>query len=244
MTRFDSAIAVALERITSDNWSFLRSVSSRDRRWLQVEWWHNKYYRENPPNDGFAVQRTRRGEPEVPYERKLLYPSESSRFSLASEGPVAYFSNDFAVNCCETIEQFADDQSLSFQELSRYLRGHGNPTPGWYGYPLNFHLVPSAQILDLSVPGAPFFRIVAGCAEPAIATAVFNTITSRDPEDKRATQHISIEARRFGFDGLIYRSVRAPVDIVLPDRNLVVFTAEGVLPGLLPNQFTGSFTGC
>lgn len=229
-------VASALDHITLEHWSVLRTESSTDRRWQRLEWWHNKYYRDNPPNDGFARQRPRKGEPEVPYGRRLFYGSESSRFSLGAEGPVAFFSNDFAVNCCETIEQFSDDQSLSFQDLSRFLRGHRNPTPGWYGYPLNFHLVPSALILDVSVQGAPFFRMIERCAGSTLAAAVFSTITSREPDDKRKTQGISLESRRSGFDGLVYRSVRAPADIVLPDRNLVVFTAEAVVPGLPPNQ--------
>jgi hypothetical protein len=242
MMAIDPPVAAALEHITSEYWSLLRSDSLTDCRWQQLEWWHNKYYRDNPPNDGFALQRPRKGEPELPYGRRLFYASGSSRFSLGAEGPVAFFSNDFAVNCCETIEQFSDDQSLSFQDLSRYLRGHGNPTPGWYGYPLNFHLVPSALILDVSVQGAPFFRMIERCAGSSLAAAVFRTITSREPDDKRNTQRISLESRRSGFDGLVYRSVRAPADIVLPDRNLVVFTTEAVVPGLPPYQ-TMQWTG-
>ena len=231
-----SVIAVALEHLTVTDWLHLRDAAGTDRRWHAREWWHNKYYRDNPPNDGFAVQRRPKGEPEIPYERQLFYPSECSRFSLGSEGPIAYFSNDFATNCCETIEQFALDESLFFHDLSLYLRGYGNPTPGQYGYPMNFHLIPNALVLDVSTPGASFFRLLGKRAEPVIATSIFDAITSREPADKRATRRISIGARHFGFDGLVYQSVRVPVDVILPDQNLVVFTPEAVSPGLPPNK--------
>src|SRR5438128_2627294 len=133
-------MAGCLFSLTNDDWQLIESQSRSKIRCLELEWWQNKYYRDNPPNDGFKIQFHKKGCPEVPYEREIFYPSPHSRFSLGLDGPVAYFSSDFGVNCCETIEQFSSDETLSWNELSQYLRGKGNPTPGWYGYPLNYHL--------------------------------------------------------------------------------------------------------
>ena len=171
---------------------------------------------------------------EIPYRRELFYPSPHSRFSLGIEGRVAYFSNDFAVNCCETIEEFFDDPSLPFEKIRTYLTGRGNPTPGWYGYPLNFHLTEDAVVLDVSIRGAPFFRILERRAGVPSAAAAWEVILSRDPSDKRRTQMISIQTERFGFDALAYASVRVPVDVLVPDKNLAVFNRRRIRPGLPP----------
>ena len=71
----------------------------------------------------------------------LVPPVFQIVFRLGPDRPVAYFSSDFGVNCCETIEQCSSNEALSWEELSRYLGGKGNPTPGWCGYPLSYHLV-------------------------------------------------------------------------------------------------------
>jgi hypothetical protein len=123
-------------------WQWLKTKSRSEIVWFQRKWWHDKYYRNNPPNDGFAVQVPRIGKAEVPYNRQIFYPSPNSRFSLGSKLQVAYFSNDFVINCCETIEQFSSKDNLSWQELSCYLTGEFDPTPGWYGFPLKRFLKP------------------------------------------------------------------------------------------------------
>jgi len=163
------------------------------------------------------VQAPRKGNPEVPYHRELFYPSQHSRFSLGSEAGVAYFSNDFAVNCCETIEQFSENPDLSLEDLLQY--GDGNPTPGWFGYPLNFHLLSSVVILDLSSVDSLFFRFV----DSDTAKRIWDVIRTRNFDAKRNTQLVAQAAADAGFDGIVYTSVRAPIDAVMPDNNLVMF---------------------
>lgn len=141
----EAVVATTLNRLAREDWSCLLLSMATDTRWHQLLWWHNKYYRVNGPNDGRMMQQPRKGDPEVPYQRQLFYPSPNSRFSLGMEAGVAFFSNDFAVNCCETIEQFSENEDFRLEDLIRY--GDGNPTPGWYGYPLNFHLHPNAVVL-------------------------------------------------------------------------------------------------
>jgi hypothetical protein len=37
-----------------------------------------------------------------------------------------------------------------------------------------------------------------------------------------------------GFDGILYPSVRVPVDVSMPNMNLVVFKPDKVRPGMPP----------
>jgi hypothetical protein len=223
-----------LERMSSSDWDNLREIATGYRMWHRREWWHNKYYRDNPPNDGNVLQTPQKGEPEIPFYRKLFYPSPNSRFSLGDKLPVAYFSNDFVINCCETIEEFRENSRLSFkEELSKYFNGKGNPTPGWCGYPLNFHLVSDSLILDVSYNANQFMTFLCHAVD-AKSDEIWQCLQSRDPENKKKTQLISIKAEQMGFDGILYPSVRVPVDVSMPEMNLVVFKPDKVQPDLPP----------
>lgn len=225
----------SLGRMSSTDWVKLREASTGCCLWHKREWWHNKYYRDNPPNDGDALQQPRKGNPEVPHLRELFYPSPASRFSLGSKQPVAYFSNDFGINCCETIEQFSANPNLPFKELSEYLSGKGNPTPGWCGHPINYHLVSDTYILDVSANANQFLLALCRAGEVA-SDEVWKCFQSRDEEEKKITQLVSIEAKRMGFDGILFASVRAPVDVSMPSKNLVMFKPDKIRPGMPPNN--------
>ncbi|HRO22580.1 MAG TPA: RES domain-containing protein [Alcaligenes phenolicus] len=225
----EATIATALNGIRQKDWTSLVLSSASDGRWRELIWWHNKYYRVNGSNDGRRIQVPRKGAPEIPYERELFYPSPHSRFSLGAEANVAYFSNDFAINCCETIEQFSENPELSLEDFLQY--GGGNPTPGWHGYPLNFHLALHAVVLDLSSNRSLFFSFVSADA----GEAIWNVVANRD-ESKRHTQQLAIAAAAAGFDGIVYSSVRAPVDAVMPDTNLVVFNKTAIESGAPPTH--------
>lgn len=208
--------------LTQDAWDRLRCLSRQQNGWVHgYEWWHNKYYRENLLSDGFQLRQGTHGEFEVPYRRKLFYPSPQSRFALG-DLPVAYFSCDSGTNCCETIKQFRQDEDLSWSTISAYLQGHGNPTPGWKGYPISICVRNDALILDVSNLSNPFFAAIAALSDDT-PSLVMNIFLSREPSDQRHTQSVSLTAYRNGFDGIVYRSVRAPDDVVLPDENLVMF---------------------
>jgi RES domain len=218
------------------DWKWLKTQSRSKTLWFQLEWWHNKYYRHNPPNDGFVVQVPRIGKPEVPYKRAIFYPSPHSRFSLGSKLPVAYFSSDFVINCCETIDQFSSDNNLSWNELSRYLAGGMNPTPGWYGFPLSHHLSDDCLVLDLSKNTAAFFTRIQKNLGHQRAKAVWRVIRSRVPSDKRKTQLVAKEAHKHGYHGIVYASVRAPVDVAMPEWNLVIFDPSKIRNGGPPRK--------
>lgn len=221
----EAVIATALSQISQDDWTSLALSTATSTRWHEEIWWHNKYYRVNGANDGRAVQTPKKGKPEIPYYRELFYPSPHSRFSLGAEAGVAYFSNNSIVNCCETIEQFSENPKLSLEDLLQY--GGGNPTPGWHGYLLNFHLSASALVLDLSSNRSLFFRLLG----PDIAENVWYIVTNRDSSARQCTQLIAKAAINAGFDGIIYTSVRAPIDAVMPDSNLVMYNKAKIESG-------------
>jgi hypothetical protein len=192
----ESNIAKVLSQLCQADWAGLRLSAAKDARWHQLIWWHNKYYRANDTNDGSKLQMPRKGVPEIPYERELFYPSPDSRFSLGDKRGVAYFSSDLAVNCCETIEQFSESPELSLKDLLDY--GGGNPTPGWHGYPLNFHLSQSAVVLDLSSEHSLFFDYM----DDDQAQEIWSVIGTRDVDAKRYTQLIARAVDYAGFDGI------------------------------------------
>jgi hypothetical protein len=66
----------------------------------------------------------------------------------------------------------------------------------------------------------------------AAGDAAWRIVTSRSPEAKRSTQLISIRAKKTGFDALIYTSVRAPIDVIMPEHNMVVFSPNMLRHGL------------
>jgi hypothetical protein len=231
-------LARCLSALNAEDWQWIGNQSKSKILWLQLGWWQNKYYLNNSPNHGFEIQVPTKGSPEVPYNREIFYPSPQSRFSLGPDLPVAYFSNDFVVNCCETIEEFSLNEALSNEELSPFLEGEVNPTPGRFGYPLKYHLVDNSLILDLSQRSVPLLMKIQEKFGQDGVEVLWRVFQSRLEEEKRSTQLVAIEAQRRGYDGIVYASVRAPIDVWMPDRNLVVFSPQKVRGGKPPqNRF-------
>jgi hypothetical protein len=229
-------LARCLSALNAEDWQWIGNQSKSKILWLQRGWWQNKYYQNNPPNHRFEIQVPTKGSPEVPYKREIFYPSPQSRFSLGPDLPVAYFSNDFVVNCCETIEEFSLNEALSSEELSPFLEGEVNPTPGWFGCPLKYHLVDDSLILDLSQRSAPLLRRIQEKLGQDGVEVLWRVFQSRLEEEKRSTQLVAIEAHRRRYDGIVYASVRAPIDVNMPYCNLVMFNPQKVREGRPPRD--------
>lgn len=208
--------------ISGEQWAYLRILSEKSRQhWSdRNEWWNTKFYRNNPPNNGDLQQIPLTGEPdEIPYRRKIFYPKKA-RFALY-EVPVAYFSNDFSIMCCETIKKLRENYSCSWKEyLEPYLNGILNPAPDSFGYPLNFKLSNDANILDLR-KGSEALRL----CEEAVNENITALIYSNDYKYSRIIADVS---HKKGFDGIAYSSVREPRDINLCGYNLVVFNKNKI----------------
>jgi hypothetical protein len=206
-----------IDGISGEQWKRLRLLSEKSRQqWNdRNEWWNTKFYKNNPPNIGDQQQIPLNGEPEIPYQRKLFYTKEA-RFALYKV-PVAYFSNDFSIMCCETIKKLRENYSCFWKEyLEPYLNGILNPDDSEsFGYPLNFKLSNDANILDLR-KGSEALRLFEEVANENISALIY----SDDYKYSRISADVS---HKKGFDGIVYSSVREPRDINLCGYNLVVF---------------------
>lgn len=218
------SIERALAAVPDELWNEIRELSQpiscqlAKRRWI-----NNKYYRRNFDNEsGCVEQLDLEGQWEIPYKREL-FRLRSTRFAIPNS-PVAYFSNGFSINCCETMDEPRLHENLSWDELSRYFDGESDPTPGWKGYPMKVKISDQALILDLTNQSLPLINHLAKSGGwETTQEFLASTILSRNPEVYRETQLISLESFKRGFKGICYQSVRGPKDIRLADRNLVVF---------------------
>jgi hypothetical protein len=141
------------------------------------------------------------------------------------------------INYCETIRPFSENEGLTHKEnLSPFLEGKSNPTPGLHGYMLCYHLTDDSLILNLFFGHAPLQTRVGEKFGKEGIEVLWKTITSRKVEERKATQVIAVEARRRGFDGIFYRSVRAPKDVNYSEENLVVFSPDKLRSGPAPRE--------
>ena len=231
MTTKADIVRGAIRRIPGEFWEEARQRTVRRGRWFsEREWWHNKLYEFSSPNRGYEEQIVLgRKEREIPWFRELFYPSPDGRFGL-QDLPVAYFSEDFSVTCCEVIEQSRGNRSLEFAELQEYLQGDRHLEGGWYGYPQAVRVEPDAVVADLTSSGNELFTELVRNGDLGTAQGFFDdTILSWDVESRRATQVIAGALFENGFVGALFKSVRAPDGVVLPDRNLVLFNTDFVI---------------
>ncbi len=207
--------------ISGEQWKRLRLLSEKSSRyWHDREWWNTKFYKNNPPNHGDVQQNPFKGEPEIPYQRKIFYPSEA-RFGPRNL-PVAYFSNDFSIMCCETIKILREKYSCSWKEyLEPYLNGILNPDPESYGYPLNFKLLDDSTILDMR-KGSEALRLFEEFTNENISALIY-------ADDYEYSRKLADVSHKKEFNGIIYSSVREPKDINLCGYNLVVFDESKIM---------------
>lgn len=199
------------------NFKDLKTESAKMKKLhIRNDWWNIKFYKNNPPNDGSKMQIPLRGVPEIPWERDP-FGIKDCRFSLISK-PVAYFSNEFVISCCETITQFRDRYNDTWEELLKpYLEGVTNPDPDSYGYPLNYALYECIDILDLRL-NSNVLNFLSN-----YYPKIKQYIISSDIKVYQYTQDLSEELYEFGFNGILYNSVRMPFDSPFFGCNLVLF---------------------
>lgn len=199
------------------------SLKTKDNWNSKNEWWNTKFYKNNPPNDGSKTQITLHGESEIPWDRNP-FSTKNARFSL-KEKPTAYFSSDFTIICCETIELLRRNFFSSWQEhLKPYLSGITNPSPNSYGYPLDYALLDDATILDLRVNSH-----VSDLFCKYFSTDLKKIITSTEEKVYPDTQKLSEMIYKNGFDGIVYNSVRLSPDNPFFGCNLVLFNNKVIV---------------
>jgi len=230
-------------------WDLIRTIPEKTKRkWnLKKSWLNTKFYKYNPPNNGLEKQCSLKNEIEIPYFRNI-FAIKDCRLSLKTE-PVAYFSNEFSIICCETIPKLRKNISCSWEEdLKPYLDGNSNLELDCYGYgyPLSFMITDDSSILDLRIKSPALEILKQYCndiakiiycinkqeykhtqliAEIAFSEGFDGIVNKQEYEH---TQLIAEIAFNEGFDGIVYDSVRGPRDIKLNGHNLVMFNKDKV----------------
>jgi hypothetical protein len=130
------SIERTLAAVPNELWTNIRELSRPiSAKLRKFGWINNKYYKRSLDDESGCIEQvTRDGQREIPYKREL-FRIGSARFAIPDH-PIAYFSNDFAINCCETIDEFRGDENLSWDKLATYFNGVTNPTARWKGYPM------------------------------------------------------------------------------------------------------------
>ena len=231
MTETLGHLASILQRIDQEFWeNYLKESSQRNKWIIDREWWHNKLYEYNYPNRGYEEQTVHKSiHREIPWSRDLFFPSPKGRFSLGNQ-PVAYFSQDFLVTCCEVIEQFRENEILQFSDIEAYLQGDIHLEGNWYGYPQAVRIDSEAVFADMTSEGNPLIHEIITTGSIESESNFFeSTIRSWNLEKRRETQAISCMLRKKGFSGVVFKSVRSPSDVVLPEKNLVIFSPKLVI---------------
>lgn len=206
----------------------------KNTRWIKREWWNGKLYLRRPEphlNDGFLEQIDLYGNREVPYKRDVFYPRSVGRFNLPGE-PIAYFAEDFATMCCETIRSLRDKEDLTFyKDLDPYLSGKADLHPDYTGYPRSYKLHRDVILLDLSRPTHPLIGLIEDEGPwPEEVSFYSDILQSRDQAvSYKVTEQIAVTAVENGFDGIIYESVRSRMpDMWMPSTNLIIFNPEKI----------------
>ncbi len=209
-----------LQKLSPEDWDRLRSASVEDakaRTFYHREWWHVKFYQRSDNNDGFKTQYDRDHDLwEVPFERKVFYSSPASRFGLG-EQPVAYLASGPDISEAEL--HFRDWENLPFDVIYEWWRGRPGPSPEDYGYPLNFVLHQDAVVLDLTFHNTRLFKLV-DASDDGFLREIVN---SRDEAVYGQTRVLARYVSANGYHGIIWDSVRAPTDVNIDRKNLVMF---------------------
>jgi RES domain-containing protein len=225
-----ATLAECLGRLGPSFWRELYDSSAHaSKRLRNAEWWHTKLYHNNPPNDGYAEQVVfETSYREVPYERNMFRASRSGRFSLG-EAPVAYFSRDHVISCCETFAYFRDNEDLAFSDIVEKFE-NVQPPEDWYGFPLPVRLAKGTVVANLTGRTCRLFVELQRVGLQGDGGDFYNEVVkSWNAEKRKETQAISVALKENGFDGVRFASVRTPNDVMFPDDNLVLYRPETII---------------
>jgi hypothetical protein len=216
MTNFSKMID-DLMNASDESWRQVHSSSLTNSTWASKEYWNIKFFKNNPPNDPDAKQEDFHGNWELPYKRNIFYPRSTGRFYM-NHKPIAYVACDWTTASCETIKKFREQCGLSWKDdFEPYIDGLTTPNPEAYGYPITYKLSKEAGILDLCIPDHFIDSF-------SLDRAIFQDfMQSRDESVYECSSQLAEIALSHNFDGIAFKSVRVPIDINLPDTNLVLF---------------------
>jgi hypothetical protein len=232
ISRKGKAVKYGVSKISVSEWVNFKKLSVPiSSRLCKRVWWNNKCYKRNEDNNGCVPQIPYpNGKPEIPGDRSFFKHS-TARFSL-SGNKVAYFSNDYTTNCCEVVSDLRYATGLTWIKINQYFSIGSPAERKIYWYPLCVRLQKGTIILDLTDRSLSFLETVArlggwNSKEQLLEEVILN----KDKSAYKETQEISIAVHGQGFQAICYPSARLPIDVNLPERNLVVFDEQCIIRG-------------
>jgi hypothetical protein len=224
----DTVIKI-LDSINKSFWENLKISSLRMNKILsQITWYHYKLYKRVNTFDPNALQIpiTKHNKHEIPNKRKIFHKSKG-RFSLR-DTPVTYLSNEHVTSWEEVINEFRYNKGLNYyKHIIPYLEGRFDPTPNEILHFIKCNISKDAIILDLTRTSNLLIKHFE--KNWTRGESFYSSVIHTENEDiYPATQLIAQEALKYGFDGIVYRSVRTESGARHPDKNLVMFSQSKV----------------
>jgi hypothetical protein len=195
-----------LQEITEEQWlHIIEEFIERPNDILRSGWWHAKYYDiVKDKFNGLTLQRIAGTNIyEIPYKREFFYPSRG-RFALQDKG-VSYWSNDYETARIEADELLRMDLNMTLEKSIAFISKS-------FLCPLQKYFNRKCLCLDLRREDNPFYKAIERVSGQNDAIALFESICSRDESVYPLTQEISRIAFDHKYDGILYRSVRGPMD--------------------------------
>lgn len=194
------------QEITEEQWlHIIQGIIEKPNDILKHGWWHAKYYDVIKEEfNGLTPQRIAGTDIyEIPYERGFFYPSKG-RFALQGKG-VSYWSNEYETARIEADELLRMDLNLTLEKTIAF-------TSNFFLCSLQKYFDRKCLCLDLSREDNSFYKCVEKVSSRNDAIVLFELIHSRDESAYPLTQEISKIAFDHRYDGILYRSVRGPMD--------------------------------
>jgi len=207
-------LEMILQNIPIQVWNEVAKTGS-DMKWRS--WWNLRWYSDDGKEiDGMRPQFIRGVDHEErPYERSVFGPSKGGRFGSKTR-EVAYFGVNHATATCETMKIFRENDNLTSEEVLKYLNGDLPSGETSKGYTGDYKLDCSARVVDIRNNNNALFRHIVGLGEwKSCDEFGSNLVYSKDESAIPDTQLISQEVASAGFDGIWYRSVRTPANLLV-----------------------------
>jgi hypothetical protein len=188
-----------LEKIPQKDWWELLELSKSHEFSYKHHWWHARYREEDAP---FA---------------RL----SNGRFALGDH-PVSYWAGDYELARVEATEELREDSNLTFHKTLIHVSAAKL-------YSLCYCLKKGTPLLDLTEAGGPFLLKIEElhiCSSPVFVKKV---LEERRRRVYPITQAIAEAAFDHGFGGIVWRSVRSPIDVILGTDTCLVLFDEGSL---------------
>lgn len=189
-----------LEKIPQKDWSELLELSKTRESFYKYLWRHAKYREEEGP----------------------LAHLSTGRFALEDQ-LVSYWAGDSEIARNEITEELREDSNLTFHKMLNHVSEDKL-------YSLCCRVKQGTPLLDLTGADSPFLLKIEKLQICNSAIFVKKVLEERRKRVYPITQAIAGVAFIHGFGGIVWKSVRSPIDVNLcPESCLVLFDEANLI---------------